>query len=165
MLRYISLRTVCLGIFASTLLLLSGCQTVGELGSKVGIGGDSPPVVRIKYVAVKMIFAAGQAALQVALDELSGAVGVDPISVRNLVVAGDIQNGLPPGDIAVLMVVHKKTNQVQYWRLTKNVKMIRLKSSNPGPIELKVVNENPLRVELWLEGDAPEVDVVVELLD
>jgi hypothetical protein len=110
-----------------------------------------------------MIFAAGQAAVQVAADELKDSLGLDLKAILGFAFVGEVQNGLPPGDIPVLMVVHKKTNQTQFWQLTDKVKSIRLKSENPGPIELRVVNEIPLRVELWLEADTPpDIEVIIE---
>jgi hypothetical protein len=61
------------------------------------------------------------------------------------------------------MVVNKKTNAIRYWQLTNNVKSISLKHERPGAIELKVVNESPLRVELWMEGDVQAIDINIEL--
>ena len=64
-----------------------------------------------------------------------------------------------------LLLLTKKTNDVKYWELTDKVKMIRLKHQNPGAIELKVINEKPLRVELWIDGNTKEIDATVELKD
>lgn len=155
-------RVMVLCILVSVLILSTGCSKVEQLSQGIGINSSSNPSVKIQAVALKMIFAAGQAALQVGVEEFTG-IEVDPKSLLGLIVNGDVQSGLPPSDISVLMVIHKKTNQVQHWELTDQVKMIRLKHNDPGSIELKVLNEQPLRVELWLEGDISELDVVVEM--
>ena len=155
-------RVGVLSVLLSVLIFSTGCGTVQQLGKGVGIASNSVPSVKFKAVALKMLFAAGQAVLQVGVEEFTG-VEIDAKSLLELIIEGDVQSGLPPSDVSVLMVIHKKNNQAQYWKLTDQVKMIRLKHDDPGAIELKVLNEEPLRVELWLEGDISELDVVVEM--
>lgn len=150
MFKVIALLVLCVSI--------SGCGAL-----PFGLGGDDEGIkVRIKSVPLKIVLAAGNAALQIAAEEYLG-VQIDVNDLLRQVAGVDIGTGVPPTDIPVLMVVDKKTNDILYWRLTENVKMIRLKHDMPGEIELKVMNESPLRIELWIAGDVENIDVTVEL--
>lgn len=148
-----------------TVLLLAGCAmpslpampTFGEEGVRV----------RVTSVPVKIVFAATSAAVEVAAQEYLG-MNVDVPDLLQQVFGVetgsrvDARVGLPPAGSPVLMVVNKSTNDVLYWTLTDEVRAIRLRHDAPGEIELKVVNDDPLRVELWIGGDVEAIDAVIE---
>ena len=129
--------------------------------SACGNGGSA--VVRLNAIPMRIIFKAGVAVVEIAIEEIAGT----KIDVADLMAqifkSATPEKGLPPKDTPVLMVVDKKTNNVMYWQLTSNVKAIRLKHNEPGVIELKVLNEKPLRIELWIEGNIQTLEVVVEM--
>jgi len=106
---------------------------------------------------------AGGAALQIAMEEFAGIKIDYKDLLRQIVEVEDVTTGVPPNDIPVIMVVNKKNNDILYWQLTDNVKMLRLKHEQPGTIELKVINETPLRIELWMDGDLEEIRIDVEM--
>ena len=43
--------------------------------------------------------------------------------------------------------------------------MIRLRHEQPGGIELKVINEQPLRIELWIDGNIEDVEITIEMTE
>lgn len=144
-------------------LLLVGCQAPAM---PIDIAALNPlreegVTVRIQSVPVKIALAAGSAALQVASEEYFG-MRLDVFDLLSRVANVDVQVGIPPTDEPVLMVVNKQTNDILYWRLTKDVASIRLRHADPGAVELKVINESPLRVELWVDGDLDEIDAVID---
>lgn len=144
-------------------LLLSGCavpQMPVDLAALNPLREEGV-TVRIQSVPVKIALAAGSAALQVASEEYFG-MRLDAFDLLSRVANVNVEVGIPPTDEPVLMVVNKETNDILYWRLTKDVRSIRLRHDNPGKIELKVLNESPLRVELWVEGDVDAIDAIVE---
>lgn len=146
----------CHLLIASALILtiLTGCSSP-----------LSSPDVRIKIgsLPVRIAFAAGGATLEVLAEEFTG-VKIDTNDLLSQIFPSlDPSNGTPSGNNPVLMVVSKKTNDIMYWQITKSVKMIRLKHDRPGAIELKVVNDSPLRIELWVEGDIKSIDIDIEL--
>ena len=61
------------------------------------------------------------------------------------------------------MLVNKQSNDILYWGLKERVKMIRLRHETPSAIELKVINETPLRIELWIEGKVDGIEMEVEM--
>lgn len=121
------------------------------------------PMVKISSVALKILLVGGSEALRIASETYLG-VSFDSKALLALIAPSDAEAGLPPSDRPVLMLVNKNTNAIKYWELTDKVKMIRLKHQSPGPIELKVLNQKPLRIELWIEGDLKELDATVELV-
>jgi hypothetical protein len=148
----------CRLLIVSTLIftILTGCSSpLSQKEVRVKIGS----------LPIRIAFAAGGATLEVLAEEFTG-VKIDSKDLLSQVFPSlDSTNGTPAGSNPVLMVVNKKTNDIMYWQLTNNVKMIRLKHDSPGAIELKVVNESPLRVELWMEGDIKAIDIDIELKD
>jgi hypothetical protein len=72
------------------------------------------------------------------------------------------ERGLPPTDVPVLMVISKQNNDMLFWQLSEEVQTVRLRADNPGGIEMKVSNESPLRIELWVDAGIETVDVTVE---
>lgn len=141
-------------------LVLSACNNVSfKLPNS-----NTVTTVKIKSVPLKIVMAAGTAALQVALEEFAG-VQIDSKDLLKQVSGDDVIAGIPPTDAPVLMVISKKTNDMMYWKLTDKVKAIRLKDDKPGAIELRVLNETPLRIELWIEGDIKEVKLEAEMKD
>jgi hypothetical protein len=135
---------------------MSGCSGIPV------IGGNSGATVKITSIPLKIIVAASGTALQVAIEEFAG-VRIDVKDLLEQVLVEDVKNGIPPTDVPVLMIVDKMTNDILYWKLTDKVKMIRLRQEQPSAIELKVINESPLRIELWIEGGTEEVSVTVEM--
>jgi hypothetical protein len=125
--------------------------------------GDEDVRIKITSVPLKIVLVAGIATLQVLADDLPD-IGIDVADLIDQIVENDnAVTGVPPSDVPVVMVVNKKTNDILYWKLTDKVKTIRLKHDNPGAIELKVQNETPLRVELWMDGDINEIKIDVEM--
>ena len=142
-----------------------GCGGNGSIPGASSIlgSGNSPIKIKVKSVPFKILFAAGKATLQVLQQEVG--LGIDISEALKLVVIDDLKDGLPPGDMASLLVANSKTHDTHYWQLTPNVKMIRLSHPDAGGIDLKVRNETPLRIELWIDGSLSELNVIVELKD
>lgn len=150
-------------LLTGSMLLLAGCAMPAL---PIDVAALNPlreegVTVRVQSVPVKIALAAGSAALQVASEEYFG-MRLDVFDLLARVASVDVQVGIPPTDEPVLMIVNKQTNDILYWRLTKDVASIRLRHANPGAVELKVVNESPLRVELWVDGDIETVDAVID---
>lgn len=141
-----------------------GCGKTEQIKQAVGMAAESSEaIVRIRKIPMRILLSAGAAAVHVIVEELTG-LGIDHEELRKLVTQDtQIGEGLPPGDIATLMLVQKSTNDVRYWRLTDNVKTISLRTQQGNGLELKVLNETPLRIELWLDSEAKEIDVEVEM--
>lgn len=61
------------------------------------------------------------------------------------------KKGLPTGDGAVFTIIDKSKNNSMHWDLKKNVATIEVeqRSSDITPIALKIINDNPLKIELW----------------
>ena len=134
---------------------LTGCSPLGQKDVRVKIGS----------LPVRIVLAASGATLEVLAEEFTG-VKIDAKDLLSQIFPSlTPANGAPSGNNAVLMVVNKKTNDIMYWQLTDKVKTISLKHNSPGAIELKIVNESPLRVELWMEGDIKSIDVDIQLKD
>jgi len=151
--------------FSFVLIMLASmlCSACNNVSFKLP-NSNTVTTVKIKSVPLKIVMAAGTAALQVALEEFAG-VQIDSKDLLKQVSGDDVIAGVPPTDAPVLMVISKKTNDMMYWRLTDKVKAIRLKDDKPGAIELRVLNETPLRIELWIEGDIKEVKIEAEMKD
>lgn len=153
-------RNLSLLLIVFSLILCSACNNVSfKLPNS-----NTTTTVKIKSVPLKIAVAAGSAVLQVALEEFAG-VQIDSKDLLRQVAGDDVVIGIPPTDVPVLMVISKKTNDMLYWKLTDKVKAIRLKDDKPGAIELRVLNETPLRIELWIEGDIKEIKINVEMKD
>lgn len=156
-------RLVVGSLLIGATLLLSGCampQMPIDIAALNPLSEDGV-TVRVQSVPVKIALAAGSAALQVASEEYFG-MRLDAFDLLSKVANVNVEVGIPPTDEPVLMVVNKETNDILYWRLTEDVRSIRLKHDNPGEIEMKVLNESPLRVELWISGEVDQIDAVVE---
>ncbi len=74
------------------------------------------------------------------------------------------QTGTPPGDVPVLMVISKASNDVLYWQLADEIASVRVLANQPG-VEVKVSNGRPLRIELWVDAEVENVDVEVEFVE
>ena len=157
-------RAALLALLAAA-LPAAGCA-MPSLPALPSLGAEGVRV-RVTSVPVKIVFAATSAAVEVAAEEYLG-INVDVPDLLGQVFGVetgsrvDAQVGLPPARDPVLMVVNKGTNDVLFWTLTDEVRAIRLKHDAPGEIELKVVNDDPLRVELWIGGDVEAIDAVIE---
>ena len=64
-------------------------------------------------------------------------------------------------DTPVLCLFDKKRNDVQCWKLKEYVKQISLSSLHPNSVELKVKNQKPLQIHLWIDTDN-DIDISVE---
>lgn len=158
--QFLSRRVCFLCCLLSFLPTLMGCEKISQM---FGSPSNKQAFVKIKSIPIKIAFAVGSATLDVLVQEISG-MGIDAKDLlKQIVTEQDIGIGLPPGNIATLMLVHKKTNEVRYWKLSNNVKKISLKSRDAGDVTLKVINESPLRIEMWLDSDSKEVEVTVEM--
>ena len=124
----------------------------------------SPVMVRVNSITLKIGLAVGSAIVKVAVEEFVG-FEIDTDDLLKQIIVGKISKGTLSEKVPSLIVINKKSNDILSWKLTKEVKTIRLKSKNPGEIELKVINEDPLRIELWVGADLKEVEVTVELKD
>ena len=144
------------------LTLMVVCSVVlSACGSGSSNGGAA--VLRLQSVPIRIVFRTGIAAVEIAIEEIAGTkIDVEGL-LAQIFKSAKPENGLAPKDTAVLMVVNKTTNNVVYWQLTNNVKMIRLKHNDPGAIELKIINEKPLRIELWMNGDIKTLEVIAEM--
>jgi len=149
-------RYFCLLLVILSITIVSGCSSLPNLA-------QSGVKVKITSVPLKIVMVAGGAALQIAMEEFAGIKIDYKDLLRQIVEVEDVTTGVPPNDIPVIMVVNKKNNDILYWQLTDNVKMLRLKHEQPGTIELKVINETPLRIELWMDGDLEEIRIDVEM--
>lgn len=152
----------------SHLLLI--CLFLATVAASTGCGFSQPwslgknvVTVPVKAVVLKIAFAAGSAALQVAVEEFDGVKFDAKELLRQIIASEEPTLGTPPADTPVIMLVNKQSNDILYWQLTEQVKMIRLRHETPGAIELKVINETPLRIELWIEGKVDGIEVEVEM--
>lgn len=146
-------------LVASSLIpvaLLTGCA--------IPVMMPAAAMVPLNAVVLRIVIRSGVAVVQIVLEETSG-IKVDIQSILDAIIDEGVKKGVPPTDERILMVVTKQTNDIFYWKLTKKVKMIRLRHDNPGKIELKVQNESPLRIELWIENSIEEFEIEVEMQD
>lgn len=141
-------------------LLVAGCSEVNVPLP----GNNSAATIKIQSIPLKIALAAGGAVLQVAIEEFAG-IRIDANDLLDEVASdADVTRGIPPADDEpILMIVNKQTNDILYWKLTNKVKMIRLRHEDAGGIELKVMNETPLRIELWMDAGIEEVKIEVEM--
>lgn len=154
--------------------------------------GDSSAFVKIKSISLKLSTAGADVGLQVDFQQAAG-LGIEVKDLLHHVVSDEVQSGLPSGNEPVLVVFNARTHAVNYWKLTDKVKMIRLKkkashvakaeesdeiyqdafdpkikmvSTNveeSNEFEIKVMNEKPLRVELWIDVPSTDIEIVVEM--
>jgi hypothetical protein len=159
----ISARSQVVRLALSLVLVvwLAGCSSLPALPT---FSEDEGVRVKITSVPLKIVLAAGGAALEVAAEEFVGVRIDSKDLLRQIIVFEDAESGLPAReDTPVIMVINKNTNDVLYWQLSESVQAIRLRHETPGSIELKVANEAPLRVELWISGNVEELAVDVDL--
>ena len=108
-----------------------------------------------------MLLAAGNSAIEVATEEYFGSrVDLSAMIEKNT----GIQIGpkANPADVPSLIVINKQTNEAQTWTLGDNVKSIHLNPESAKSIELRVVNESPLRIEVWVDGTVQQIDATVD---
>jgi hypothetical protein len=157
--RRIRNGVVAIGLMA-VLLSAAGC-TVPYVG-KLKLDNSEGVTLQVESIPVKILLAASDAAIQVASSEYFG-MRVDVLDLLKQVANVNVGIGVPPDDEAVLMVINKNTNDIVYWTLTDKVEAIRLRRNAPGEVEVKVINQSPLRIEMWIDGDVKEVDAVIDL--
>lgn len=145
-------------VLLAAIILTAGCSAplaaVGNVAKQVTSGN-------MMSVPVKMLLAAGNSAIEVASQEYLGT----PVNVSGMIKrTTGIQVGpeATPAEVASLMVINKLTNETEAWQLSDNVKSIRLDPKAAKSIELRVVNESPLRIEVWVDGTEQQIDAVVD---
>jgi hypothetical protein len=139
-------------------VVMAGCsaplQAVGNFAGRVAD-------VQLTSVPVKMLLAASNSAIEVASEEYFGT-RVDLSSMIERSTGIDIGPNATPAEVASLMVINKLTNETQAWTLSDDVKSIRLDPKAAESIELRIVNESPLRIEVWVDGTEQQVDAIVD---
>lgn len=146
---------MCLIVFAVT---AAGCGG-GSGSAKSAHTPNKPPRVVIKRVPCKIKFGPLAAALEVDLSEVRN-LALDAKQLYDEIVNGEPSTVPPPSESPVVMVVNKKRNKFTYFTLTPNVKELRLRTANSSEVELNIMNQEPLRVELWVSTDQPiEIDI------
>jgi hypothetical protein len=128
---------------------LAAAISLGAIGC-----GDSNPVVAIKNIPLKVVVETGRATLRLVLQETRN-LGIDPerILAAALVSGANAVMGTPARNIPVLMIVNTYDQTIQYWELTEDVEEIEVRNLRPEEVKLNVINNNPLRVELWLKTE------------
>ena len=76
--------------------------------------GKSVVTVSIKAVVLKIAFAAGSAALQVALEEFAGVTFDAKELLRQIVATEEPTLGTPPADTPVIVLINKQSNDILY---------------------------------------------------
>ena len=67
-------------------------------------------------------------------------------------------------DVPALMLINEEADTYSLWRLHESVESIELTAETPESVTLRVVNAEPLRIELWVDG-TNEIDVELVLSD
>jgi hypothetical protein len=140
----------------------AGCGG-GSGSAKSEVPSYQPPRAVVKRVPCKLKFGPLAAALEVDLSEVRN-LALDAKQLYNEIVNGEPSSAPPPAESPVVMVVNKKGNKFTYFTLTPNVKELRLRTANSSEVELIVKNQEPLRVELWVNTDQP-IDIDIEFKD
>jgi hypothetical protein len=141
------------------LALLAGAGCGGKETSKGDGASPQPPRAVVKRVPCKIRFGPLAASLEVDLGELRN-LALDAKQLYTEIVCGEPGSAAPPAESPVVLVVNKKGNKFTYFALTPNVKELRLRTANAAEVELVVKNQDPLRIELWVNTDQPiDVDV------
>ena len=145
-----------------SIFLNTGCIPFKKIFRGKSLVKVTPVMVRVNSITLKIGLAVGSAVIKVAVEEFTG-VEIDTEDLLKQIIVGKISKGIPEENVPTLVVINKKSNDILHWKLTKQVKIIRLKSKNPGEIDLKVINQDPLRIELWVGADLKDIEVTVEL--
>jgi hypothetical protein len=130
-------------IFLSCIVLLLTPLLTSACGGSKGV----PANVR-KFGAVVNINS-GAGALRV-VGEI--CANIDCVKLLEAAFGSDkAKKGLPTGDGAVFTIIDKSKNSSMHWDLKKNVAAIEVeqRASDITPIVLKIINDDPLRIELW----------------
>lgn len=139
-------------------VVTAGCTSPMEM---MGAMAKQVTGVQLSSVPVRMMLAAGNSAIEVATEAYFGA----PVDLSGLIERStgiEIGPKASPADVASLIVINKLTNETQAWTLGENVKSIRLDPKSAESIELRVVNESPLRIEVWVDGEVQQIDAIVD---
>jgi hypothetical protein len=152
---YVLLSVLVIALAAAGILKFRG-----ESGTQQPPG--SPPGY-IKVVPCKIRFGGVVADLEVDLNEVNNLV-LDGKRLLRDILAGDPEASPPEKNQPVILVVNKKSNKFTYLRLTPHVKEVRLRTQEPGDVELIVKNQEPLQVELWVNS-GKDVRMDVEFKD
>ncbi len=123
----------------------------------------SPGPGYIKAVPCKIRLGGVAAELEVGVDRVKGLILDGKRLVQDIVAGGSdavpAEKGLP-----VLLVVNKKSNRLTYLWLTPQVKEVRIDPQDAGKFVLVTKNQEPLQIELWVDGDK-DVRIDVEFKD
>ncbi|MDA8085394.1 MAG: hypothetical protein M0Z75_01720 [Nitrospiraceae bacterium] len=118
--------------------------------------------VKVTSVALEILQIGTQAYIEANNSPYAG-IALSATALMKLITPKDAAAaGMPPNNVPVLVLINKKTDDIKYWELTDRVKMIRIKDNNPGSIDLKILNQKPLRIELWVNSNIKEIDATVE---
>ena len=98
-------------------------------------------------------------------DKIKTPYGVVPIDLaqilHNLITTQSIFSQVG-ANTPVLLLIDKKTNRYQCWKLNPYVQEIVLKTTNSKSVDLRVINTKPLQIELWVDTNDP-VDIDIKL--
>lgn len=145
-------------VLVVAVLVTAGCASPMEM---VGTMAKQVTGAQLASVPVRMLLAAGNSAIEVATEEYFGT----PVDLSGMIERStgiEIGPKANPADVASLMVINKLTNETQAWTLSENVKSIRLDPEAAQSIEIRVVNESPLRIEVWVDGSVQQIDAIVD---
>jgi hypothetical protein len=143
-------------------LAFTGCD---RFGKSKETAPAQPPHVFLKRVPAKIKSPLGVlgATLEIDLSEIKELI-LDAKELYKQIVTGDPSSEPPEKGTPVIQVVNKKDNRYTYFALTPNIKEIKLRNKDAKEVTLIIKNQEPLRVELWL--DSPnDVDVWIEFKD
>jgi hypothetical protein len=161
-LKEASMRGICL--LASLLLVapffVTGCgKKMASSAAKSTPDAAAPPSVAVKRVPCRIKLGPLAAALEVDLTELKNVV-LDAKQLYNEIVNGEPAAAPPEKGQPVIVVVNKRDHRITYLQLAPNVKEIRLKTKESKEVARVVQNQDPLRIELWVDT---QQDVMVDV--
>ncbi len=158
-------RTFFIFFILSNVFLLNGCfGAIKRLFNSSSPVSVSPVMIPVSSIPLKIALAAGPPIIDVAVKELFGvSINTDDL-VRQIIVGGvrGISEDFPSNDAPILILIDKGSNNIRYWKLTDRVHKITLRTQNPEEVVLNVINEIPLRIELWVSGNIKDVEIKVD---
>jgi hypothetical protein len=133
--------------------------------STTGAAAPRPqqPSVAVKRVPCRVKLGPLAAALEVDLSELRNII-LDAKQLYHAIVNGELGPEPPDKGQPVIMVINKRDQRITYFQLAANVKEVRLKTLESKEVTLVVKNQEPLRIELWVDT-ANDVLLDVEFKD
>ena len=158
-------RSFFIFFIVSNIFLLNSCfGAIKKLFNRSSSVSISPVMIPVSSITLKIVLAAGPPIIDVAVKELFGvSINTDDL-VRQIIVGGvrGVSEDFPSDDTPILILIDKGSNNIRYWKLTNRVHKITLRSQNPEEVVLNVINEKPLRIELWVSGNVKDVEIKVD---